>query len=365
MKGLVFFIIFCSQTALSASIKYWESQSPLEWIDFQGLAPNPAPADAFSSVYLVTPFYERDPLTGKLSMEIQAVFDRSVSWHNLNTDSDLLNHERGHFDLTELSARKLRERFSTDEFFKTLLSSCQFDQQKLDEKINDFYMEEALRHEEQQHLYDHDTGHGIPGEAQDSWIDSIQTGLGIYSSFSDGSFEVLPADGDDLQMIDQSGKLSYSLLVKSSLPMGGDYSWKIEGYWTIELKSNGKAHLSHARTSNNYSGSLVMVTDPPLSNLNNIPWEIDTDDQKCQRVDFSSIHQAPSAHLLRFRLGGPNPQDRTLNFPHVGQIALGQWMKNWGRPDLKAWAPRTGDSGINFSVVIDEDKFFKLRWELD
>ncbi len=40
-------------------------------------------------------------------------------------------------------------------------------------------------------------------------------------------------------------------------------------------------------------------------------------------------------------------------------------MRYWGNPGLKAWAPRTSDSGIDFDVTIDEGKQLKVNWQLN
>ncbi len=68
---------------------------------------------------------------------------------------------------------------------------------------------------------------------------------------------------------------------------------------------------------------------------------------------------------MKFFIGGPNPHYEYLNFTHLGQVVLGQWMRYWGNPTLSAWAPRTSDSGINFDVTIDEGKQLKINWQLN
>lgn len=93
-------------------ILYWSSIDSLQWSDFKGkpdslyYASNGKTAQALSSVGIK--FFELDSLDSQACYQLRAVFYCSESWH-ITHGVDLLNHERGHFDLMELRVRKLRK----------------------------------------------------------------------------------------------------------------------------------------------------------------------------------------------------------------------------------------------------------------
>jgi hypothetical protein len=86
----------------------WAEHSALSWDDFNGRAPRTG-----SEPSAVTDTGFRMQLMcrgGLLDIEIAAEFSPGTSWVRENRKFDrLLKHEQGHFDITELYARRMRK----------------------------------------------------------------------------------------------------------------------------------------------------------------------------------------------------------------------------------------------------------------
>ena len=106
------FNIFYSQSSMETDSIKWGKDVKLEWKDFKGAVPfgNIGNKKAVSSLEILASgigFYEDSIPVFK----IQVYFYKRDSWVVLKTD-DILKHEQGHFDITEIYARKLRRIYS-------------------------------------------------------------------------------------------------------------------------------------------------------------------------------------------------------------------------------------------------------------
>jgi hypothetical protein len=108
MKLTIVFIVWFG-VSLSGQSKNltWAVHPELNWDDFQGM-----PSRAGNEPSAVTDTGFRMQLmcrAGMLDIEIAAEFSPGTSWVRANRKFDrLLKHEQGHFDITELYARKMR-----------------------------------------------------------------------------------------------------------------------------------------------------------------------------------------------------------------------------------------------------------------
>src|SRR4051794_27509556 len=81
----------------------WSPSKRLDWKDFQGSPPaNAKNAALTSSSILVNFSYNNESLRYTISCH----FDKTKSWVRIKNDH-ILGHEQGHFDITEIHARKL------------------------------------------------------------------------------------------------------------------------------------------------------------------------------------------------------------------------------------------------------------------
>jgi hypothetical protein len=151
----------------------WSRERKLALQDFQykfdslrTIADMHSPVSSLLDIcYYVKPYTVSDK---RLHYEVYAIFHRKISWI---TDTSLLEHEQGHFDLCEVYARKMKQH----------LFSLTHDPVKpagLDEALLQIYDE----HEEQQEQYDRETNNGRFINMQLLWHDRIAARLDSLSS---------------------------------------------------------------------------------------------------------------------------------------------------------------------------------------
>ena len=149
------------------SIVTWSKTYKLEWSDYTGQL-NP---DVFA--YAVTSYKidiipehvkvdAQDHILNYQDLTVLANFYKNHSW-TISTDIDLLNHERLHFDIAELFARKIRTRFSELKTAKEKRFSVYWDEYST--------LWKACRQLQKQ--YDLETNHGAKKAENDQWIAKI------------------------------------------------------------------------------------------------------------------------------------------------------------------------------------------------
>jgi hypothetical protein len=141
------------------SLKCWSSEDRLKWTDFRGVKPKDAGSSFLkaASAIRITPIpFRKDDI---LNYNVKLVFKKYEAW-TTDTANYLLAHEQLHFDIAELSVRKLRKAIhgimkatpnaTSEDFFLA---------------IDKAYNETAAM----QAKYDDDTAHGVIAEAQSAW----------------------------------------------------------------------------------------------------------------------------------------------------------------------------------------------------
>ena len=186
MKKLpyVFFAAFALQIALNypqpRTIEddtiTWTSGSLLTKDDFKGKRSLGGTAAATSSGISV----KSEDKNGALTFNIKAVFYKSRSFM-VDNSPDVLKHEQLHFDITELYARKLREKIARRDFKKI------GDVKAAIHNMFDDTFEDCQK--EQSH-YDLDTDHGINGARQKTWIEEINIQMLELKQYSSTEIEI-------------------------------------------------------------------------------------------------------------------------------------------------------------------------------
>lgn len=98
-------------------------------------------------------------------VEVDAVVIRDQSWNRLPQDQELLDHEQGHFDLTQIAALETRLYFAGNRIVRTAATpqrATEMVEAELNRKMQEFIQELKLRHEE----YDRLTNHGQIASSQ-------------------------------------------------------------------------------------------------------------------------------------------------------------------------------------------------------
>ncbi len=180
MKAIVILCAIVSHNAYSQvkndSVIFWSSSQLLMWSDFQGSSDSVhhtfsgRRSKAISATGIK--FFYIGGKPNQKCYKLKALFYCSESWRT-GTSEALLNHERGHFNLTEICARRLRKHLLK------LSESC--------EKISlDIELELALDwYDSANEKYDQQTVYGINEINQNVWDNNIRNDLLEMNAYSD------------------------------------------------------------------------------------------------------------------------------------------------------------------------------------
>jgi len=170
MVFLLFGFFICEK-AVSQDVLVWDSATKLTWGDFRGKVDSNSPFSASTVSGIVYKFR----LSGDgYSDSIAVVFYRSESWVRVRTDAALV-HEQGHFDITEIFARKLRKRLQT--FIPGRGS--------LGKQLKQLYDEVEGERVAIENLYDSETKHSADAKRQANWNERIREELKALEEFAD------------------------------------------------------------------------------------------------------------------------------------------------------------------------------------
>jgi predicted secreted Zn-dependent protease len=148
----------------------WKFEKKLIWNDFQGSPPaNATNAALTSSTILINFNYSNTTL----NFDIKCAFDKSKSWVRIKNDH-ILGHEQGHFDITEVHARKLYKRLKEYQFRKGNVSA----------DINEIYQGVVNELQVMQNKYDKETDHSRNYPVQKEWEVTIAESLNEYKNFT-------------------------------------------------------------------------------------------------------------------------------------------------------------------------------------
>ena len=170
----------------------WSADRPLSWDDFLGAVDPNAPLEnvaltaaslAWSYEYAI----ERDDksclyrITG---IHTQAIFNPGDSWVKPgHRTAAVLNHEQGHFDLTQIYKLILderahhligaRDRCEGD----TVGEASEFAESRVAEQVQGLFQDMWQKYTSTQETYDDQTRHGTVMGTQGLWTEIIQRGL--------------------------------------------------------------------------------------------------------------------------------------------------------------------------------------------
>lgn len=111
-------------------------------------------------------------------LKVTAKFHPTESWTRypkLHNPGHALNHEKRHFDLSEVYARKIRQR----------ISETTFTRRNLNVQLKTIFAELSKEHSLEQSNYDHETEHSIDPEQQAIWNKMIDKRLNELAEYSE------------------------------------------------------------------------------------------------------------------------------------------------------------------------------------
>ena len=147
----------------------WKANERLSWDDFKGGIPPNARAAATTAsgiTYRFSTSGTRDNM--KVDFKVDTHFYPNKSWYQPELcDEVILSHEQLHFDISELYARKLKERLTKTSYSRqNVKSKVRAIYRKINEELNDF-----------QNQYDDETNFSRDREQQLIWNEKIRETL--------------------------------------------------------------------------------------------------------------------------------------------------------------------------------------------
>jgi hypothetical protein len=182
--------VLCAATVgLAQQAIEWSAARRLSKEDFRGRVPPNAGVSSLSWIAIDT---EWECEAGELFATARATFDPSRSWWRgaqgnlwgnagqagvsrahiearrsvVAQDMQLLDHEQLHFDLAELTARRIREGFATMKDTCAEPGATALLQEMVAKADRELQAEQAR--------YDRETSHGVNARAQDQWAQRIK-----------------------------------------------------------------------------------------------------------------------------------------------------------------------------------------------
>lgn len=154
----------------------WNAAQPVQWSDFKGkpVAGSREAAMTTSSIEFSFESNNQD----QLSWKVQSKFFPELSWSKADHRTALiLQHERLHFDITELYARTLRKRLQEE--IRSVNDIPKF--KPVVKAVLDDWNEAQL-------TYDKETKHSIDHQKQAEWNLAIAQRLDVLSAYAGTAF---------------------------------------------------------------------------------------------------------------------------------------------------------------------------------
>lgn len=137
----------------------WMDARRLNWTDFLCAPRVNTDAVASTSTSLGLSYQIEE---GSLAYGITCTFSKHKSWGSLKTDY-ILAHEQGHFDITEIFARKLHK----------ALQEYAFNRKTYRRDLNQIYQQIVKEKEDMQAAYDGESDHSRNRRIQYDWLEKI------------------------------------------------------------------------------------------------------------------------------------------------------------------------------------------------
>ncbi|WP_400190282.1 DUF922 domain-containing protein [Hymenobacter sp. B81] len=144
----------------------WSAKRPLTWADFKARPASGDPLHAMTTANIGAKIGCQDYV---FSSTVQATFTPAESWVKTpqTASAALLRHEQVHFDLTEVYARRMRQR----------LKATKFDCEKLQPAFNNLMKQTISEWQREQQRYDVESNHGLNLVQQQAWDQKVQQRL--------------------------------------------------------------------------------------------------------------------------------------------------------------------------------------------
>lgn len=149
----------------------WSAYRRLHWDDFKSSPKRNTDAVASTSTSLGIAYQVKNSV---LTYQVTCNFSKTKSWGLVKT-AYILAHEQGHFDITEIYARKLHQ----------ALLSYDFNRRNYKQDVNRAYEKIVSEKEAFQEMYDKQTDHSRNKKEQAAWLLIIEKLLEDTAPYAD------------------------------------------------------------------------------------------------------------------------------------------------------------------------------------
>jgi hypothetical protein len=167
---LAFFIFPLLAIAQDDPFIEWSPAQRLTWDDYLARPSSLSDAAAITSTALGIEYHIRN---NSFSYKITCRFSKTRSWGRYKT-AYILQHEQGHFDITEIFARRLAKE----------IKEYKFNPRKYKEDLGKIYQRLMDEKEEYQNKYDLETDYSRDKEKQAEWLKKIEEELEEMDGFA-------------------------------------------------------------------------------------------------------------------------------------------------------------------------------------
>ena len=162
--------LYCIGQDADEELIAWNLSKRLAWSDYKGKPDPSSDAAASTATYLGIDY---NISSSNVAYKITCRFSKNKSWGRYKSEY-ILSHEQGHFDITEIFARKLNKKMSEYKFNRTTYES---DLQKI-------YQDILNEKEKLQNQYDNETDYSRNKEKQAEWLKKIEKMLEDLKGFT-------------------------------------------------------------------------------------------------------------------------------------------------------------------------------------
>lgn len=169
MKKILLIIVFFVQQAKAQTVDTinWRASYKLKWSDFKRNPDSNSTNAAMTSTTISYRIIKKDTI---LDVIVTCAFNKPWSWNKYKNNQDVLKHEQGHFDISELFARKFREAVRKKKF-------------KENSGIIVLYSEMMDEKKKYNNLYDNETSYD--GKKQAQWNKKILAEINKLNAYKE------------------------------------------------------------------------------------------------------------------------------------------------------------------------------------
>ncbi|SMB98110.1 hypothetical protein SAMN00120144_3487 [Hymenobacter roseosalivarius DSM 11622] len=151
----------------------WSANRPLTWADFKT---KPTPADRLAALTSATIDVQAGCVDFKFTSTVRAVFVPTESWvrDSATATPNLLRHEQLHFNITELHARRMRQK----------IALLKLDCKRLQPTFKNATKAIFAEWQKEEARYDQETNHGLNLDRQKTWEIQVKQRMALLEQYA-------------------------------------------------------------------------------------------------------------------------------------------------------------------------------------